>query len=61
MGNVSPYRTQPISMVVDPVAAGFFPKIYEFIVKDSGGACRDDVYDYTAECEDYLLRGLLID
>ena len=56
-----PYRTQPVSIVVNPVTAGFFPLIYEFIVNDSGGACREDVYDYTQECEEYLLRGLITD
>ena len=61
MANVGPFKTQPISMVVNPVAAGFFPRIYEFIVKDSGGACKEDVYDYTPECEEYLLRGLIND
>lgn len=56
--NVDPYQLQPISIVVNPIAAGFFPQIYEFIVKDSDGACKDDVYDYTQECEEYLMKGL---
>lgn len=46
--------SQPISIAVQPISAGHFPLMYDFIVEESGNACKS----MGSECEKYLMGGL---